>query len=181
MAAEPQLEVMIMSAIPRAAGRLVRLARLLIGSNKLRRPSDRFEGAVIATLLAAFLAAVTMASLVSAHIYQSERAAESSLHPVIAVLTENGPIDVVDGAGEARARWRVPDGKERSSMLSTVIAPGIGKASRGSRVRIWITRDGDWAFLILCYWLSRLILDRRRLTAWEAAWARVGPRWTTHR
>ena len=35
--------------------------------------------------------------------------------------------------------------------------------------------------LILCYWLFRLVLDRRRLAAWESAWALTGPRWTTRR
>ena len=35
--------------------------------------------------------------------------------------------------------------------------------------------------LIVCYWLCRLVLDRRRLAAWESAWALTGPRWTTRR
>jgi hypothetical protein len=40
---------------------------------------------------------------------------------------------------------------------------------------------GAAIFLIICYWLCRLALDRRRLAAWESAWALVGPRWTTRR
>jgi hypothetical protein len=35
--------------------------------------------------------------------------------------------------------------------------------------------------LILCYTFCRTILDRHRLAGWEAAWAAVGPRWTSHR
>lgn len=35
--------------------------------------------------------------------------------------------------------------------------------------------------LILCYWLFRMALDRRRLAAWESAWALIGPRWTSRR
>lgn len=195
-----------MSATPAPAGRLVRLARLLIGSNELRRRSDRLEGAVMATLLAAFLAAVITASLVGVHTYQSERQTGASLRPAVAVLTQSGPIDMAN-VGEAQARWRAPDGTERSGPLTTLIAPEIANASRGSRIRIWITRIGDPAtpppsraamlltstgltlwlligaavFLTLCYWLFRLVLDRRRLTAWETAWAQVGPRWTTRR
>lgn len=195
-----------MSATPASAGRLARLARLLIGSNELRRPSDRFEGAVIATLLAAFLAAVITASLVGVHTYQSERQIGASLRPAVAVLTQSGPIDTMN-VGEAQARWRAPDGTERSGPLTTLVAPEIANASRGSRIRIWITRRGDPAapppsqaamlltgtglavwlliaaavFLMFCYWPFRLILDRRRLTAWETAWAQVGPRWTTRR
>lgn len=196
-----------MSATPPAAGRLARLARLMIGSNELRRPSDRFEGAVIGTLLAAFIAAVTMAPLVGAHAYQSERVAGASLRPAVAVLTQSGPIDDMANEREAWARWRIPDGKERSGLLTTFVAPDIEHASRGSHVRIWITRAGDpvapppgeaemllsaagialWLltsagiFLMLCYWLSRLVLDKRRLAAWEAAWYQVGPRWTMRR
>lgn len=195
-----------MSATPAPVGRLAGLARLLIGSNELRRPSDRFEGAVIATLLAAFLAAVATASLVGVHTYQSERQTGASLRPAVAVLIQSGPIDMAS-VGEAQARWRAPDGTERSGPLTTLTAPQIANASRGSRIRIWITRIGDPAapppsraamlltgtgialwlligaavFLMLCYWLSRLVLDRRRLTAWETAWAQVGPRWTTRR
>jgi hypothetical protein len=31
--------------------------------------------------------------------------------------------------------------------------------------------------LLLVYALCRLVLDRRRLAAWESAWDRTGPRW----
>ena len=196
-----------MSATPPAAHPLARLARLLIGSNALRRPSDRFEFAVIATLLAALIGAVTVASFVGAHIYYSERAAMASLRPAVAILTQSGPIDIVNGAGEARASWRVPDGEERSGLLTTVDAPAIESARLGSHVRVWLTRSGDpaapppsemamllsaigmpaWlligagAVLTFSYCLSRLILDKQRLAAWESAWARVGPSWTTRR
>jgi hypothetical protein len=33
--------------------------------------------------------------------------------------------------------------------------------------------------LLVCYGLCRLVLDRRRLAAWESAWSLTGPRWTT--
>jgi hypothetical protein len=33
--------------------------------------------------------------------------------------------------------------------------------------------------MLLCLaWAGRRVLDRRRLAAWEAAWAAVGPQWT---
>ncbi len=35
--------------------------------------------------------------------------------------------------------------------------------------------------LLISYALCRLVLDRRRLTAWESAWSLTGPRWTTRR
>jgi alkylmercury lyase len=34
---------------------------------------------------------------------------------------------------------------------------------------------------VISYALCRLALDRRRLSAWESAWALIGPRWTTRR
>jgi hypothetical protein len=207
MAAGHPVEVMIMFATPPAAGRLRRLARLLIGPNELRRPSDRFEGVVMAVLLAAFIAAVTMASLAGVRTYQSQRTADARLRSTVAVLTASGPIYMMNGLGEVQARWQAPGGRERSGMLTTQVAPDIWNASRGTRVRIWVTPTGEptapppgevamllsaaaiplWAtggsavFLLLCYGLCRLVLDRRRLARWESAWALVGPRWTTRR
>ena len=37
------------------------------------------------------------------------------------------------------------------------------------------------AGLLIPYRLCRLVLDRRRLAAWESAWALTGPRWTSRR
>ena len=197
----------MMPATPRAATLPRRLGRLLIGHNELRRTSDRFEGAIMVMLLAAFIAAVVVASLVGVRTYQSQRAAGARLRPTVAVLAASGPIYMMNGAGEAQARWRAPDGQERSGKLTTQVAPDIWNASRGSRVGIWVTRTGEptapppgeaallvsatviplWSvlgvgvILMLCYWLCRLVLDRRRLAGWESAWALVGPRWTMRR
>ena len=35
--------------------------------------------------------------------------------------------------------------------------------------------------LLICDALCRLVLERRRLAAWESAWSLTGPRWTTRR
>jgi hypothetical protein len=35
--------------------------------------------------------------------------------------------------------------------------------------------------LLLAYALCRAALNRRRLAAWESAWNRTGPTWTTRR
>jgi hypothetical protein len=43
-----------------------------------------------------------------------------------------------------------------------------------------VAAGGGMALLIV-YVLGRLALDRRRLAAWESAWALTGPRWTTRR
>jgi len=191
-----------------AVRRLQRLARLLIGPNKLRRPSDRIEGAVVALLSAAFLAALAAAPLLGARIYDSQHAAAARLHPAAAVLTQNGPYDNgLSGSGQAAARWRAPDGQQRSGMLTTVTAPGIWGASAGAKVHVMLTGSGQVAapppgpgavlftsivvaisavcgagiVLLLCYWLCRIAIDRRRMAAWESAWKLTGPRWTTRR
>ena len=185
-----------------------RLARLLIGRNKLRRPADRIEGAVVVLLLAAFVTAVAAAPIFGAAIYQSQRAATARLRPAVAVLSQNGPYDGgTTGDGQALARWQAPDGQHVSGYLNTETAPGIWGSPAGTRVQIWVTRSGEptapppgatvvlftaiviaisaacgaGIALIVCYWLCRLVLDRRRLAAWESAWALTGPRWTTRR
>ena len=40
---------------------------------------------------------------------------------------------------------------------------------------------GAAAGLLICYGLCRVVLDKRRLDAWESAWAATGPRWTSRR
>jgi hypothetical protein len=185
-----------------------RLARLLIGHNKLRRPADRIEGAVVVLLLAAFVTAVAAAPIFGAAIYHSQREATARLRPAVAALSQNGPYDGgMTGDGQALARWQAPDGQHVSGYLTTETAPGIWGTPAGTRVQIWVTRSGEptapppgatvvlftaiviaisaacgaGIALIVCYWLCRLVLDRRRLAAWESAWALTGPRWTTRR
>lgn len=198
-----------MSGKARWAGRrLPRLARLLAGRNQLRRSYDRIEGAVLVAMCAAFLVAVAGASGLGVHLYHSQRAGAARLQPAAALLTQDGPpVSGLVRAGQAQARWKAPGGQERSGVLTIVTAPAISGASVGSRIRVWLNRYGQvvvpppgQGFLILealltaiaaaagaaagllvSYKLSRLALDRRRLAAWESAWALTGPRWTAHR
>ena len=190
----------------RRAGRPPRsLARRLLGRNDLRRPADRIETAVIVCLVAAFLTAVVAATCLAWHLYQSEHTAAAGLRPAVAVLSRPGPAAMT--AAAVRARWRLPNGTERSGTLTTVAAPAIYHAPAGTSVQIWLDRSGqpaappsspgDMIFsaliagitamagaavvLTLCYTFCRTILDRHRLAGWESAWATVGPRWTSHR
>ena len=192
----------------RVPGPLRRQARMLLGRNNLRRSSDRIEGVMVVLLWVLLMIAVAAAPLIGTHIYQAQRAAAARLHPAEAVLTQNGPYNSgLSGDGQATARWRAPDGHLRSGMLTTVTAPSIWGASAGSRVRVWLTGSGEpttpptgsvalmftaiviaigeasgaGSVLVICYWLARLALDRRRLAAWESAWAMTGPRWTSRR
>ena len=188
---------------------LRRLGRLLLGRNELRRAADRIEAAVIVFLAAAFLTAVAVATFFAGHLYQSQHTAAARLRPTAAVLSQPGPGAATTAATMATtgARWRLPDGTERSGALTTVTAPAIYYAPAGTSVQIWLNRSGEpvapppspddmlltalcagfttavaaaGAF-ILCYLLCRMALDRHRLARWEAAWAAVGPQWTSHR
>jgi len=194
--------------VPRVAtGRMSRLARMLAGRNPLRRPIDRFEGAVLVTLAAIFGLAVAVAAIVGTHTYESQQAA-ARLDPAVAVLVQHGPpAGSLPGAGQAEARWRVPGGGERSGVLTTATVPGISGAAAGTRVAVWLNRSGQPAgpppgqavmviyalvtggavtavagvALLIAYALARHALDRRRLAGWETAWATTGPSWTAKR
>jgi hypothetical protein len=188
--------------------RISRLARLVTGRNALRRPVDRIEGAILVALSVAFGVAVAVACIVGTHTYQVQRAATVGLRPASAVLLQDGPsADSLGRVGQVEARWFVPGRGEKSSVLTTATAPDIAGAVAGARVSVWLTRSGQPAgppadqtamiiyslvagamvaasagmVLLGVYALCRVILDRRRLAAWESAWNRTGPSWTTRR
>ena len=188
----------------RQAGRPLRcLGRLLFGRNELRRPADRAEGAVAVALAAAFLAAAVASVCFAWHLYQSERTAAARMRPVVAILSQPGPVAAVSIS--AVARWRLANGTERSGILTTVTAPAINNAPPGASVQVWLDRSGEpevpppspgvtiltalfagfgatagaAVMLGLCYRLCRTALDRHRLARWESAWTAIGPRWTS--
>jgi hypothetical protein len=196
-----------MNVKPRGmAHRVSRLARFLTGRNALRRPVDRIEGAVLVALYAAFGVAVAIACIVGTRTYQVQQAATASLRPASAVLLQDGPsAGGLGRVGQAEARWFVPGGGEQSGELTTATAPDIAGAAVGARISVWLDRSGQPAgppvdltgmiiyslvaaavvaalagvALLLAYVLCRVVLDRRRLAAWESAWNRTGPSWTT--
>jgi hypothetical protein len=183
-------------------------ARLLMGRNELRRGSDRVEGVVVLLLLAAFLGAIAGAVVLGGHIYHAQRAAAARLRPSVAVLTESGPYNTgLSEAGQASARWKAPDGRQQSGVLTTITTPGITDQPSGARIQVWLTPSGEpvsqpsgpaevvftaivisisaacgaGTLLMGTYGLARLLLDRRRLADWESAWELTGPRWTPRR
>jgi len=184
-------------------GPLRRLARLLIRPNDLRRPTDRVEAVIVLLLSVAFLAALAAAPYLGTFIYRYERVSAAHLHPTVAVLSQPGPASSYM-VGETAARWRTPNGHWRSGELTTETAPDIAGAPARARVRVWLTGSGQPAepphsqagyvfaavtlaiyaacsaaiLLAACYWMSRVVLERRRLAAWEADWARTARRWT---
>ena len=192
----------------RAIHRMFRLARLLTGRNALIRPVDRIEGAVLVAFYAAFGVAVVIACIFGTHTYQVQRAATAGVRPAAAVLLQDGPsADSLGRVGQAEARWFVPGSGEQSGELTTATAPDIAGAAAGARIPVWLNRSGQPAgppadqtvmilyslvagamvaalagmALLVVYALCRVALDRRRLAAWESAWNRTGPTWTTRR
>jgi len=180
---------------------------MLTGSNTLRRPVDRLEGAMVMGLLAVFAVAVAVASIVGGRMYQAQQAA-ASLRPATAVLAQSGPPDgSLPRLGQVRASWNAQGGGERSGVLTTTTVPGIVGAAAGARIPIWLNRLGQPAApssgqsvmmiyalvaggamaaiagvaLLAAYAVGRHALDRRRLAAWEIAWARTGPAWNARR
>jgi len=200
-------EVIVMRGSARRPGRpLRRLGRLLLGRNELRRPTDRIEVLIVASLTATFLTAAIVAAVLAGHLYQSQHAMAARVRPAVAVLAQPGPV-AASQTTAVGATWRLPNGTQRSGTLTTMTAPAIYYASAGTSVPVWLDRSGRpvasppspsemivtaslvgitvtagaAVVLILCYYLCRGLLDRHRLARWESAWAAVGPRWTSRR
>ncbi|NMO52246.1 hypothetical protein HH310_13700 [Actinoplanes sp. TBRC 11911] len=101
----------------------------------------------------------------------------------------------------ARARWSAPSGAEHVGAVQVA-----GKLSAGDRIGLWIDRTGEpvtapepphpgteaalattvavlavLCALVLTKATVRLVLDRRRMRAWQDEWSEIGPRWTRHR
>jgi hypothetical protein len=192
--------------VGRATHRMPRLARWLTARNALRRPVDRIEGVVLVMLYAAFGVLVGLACVLGTHTYQAQRTATAGLRPAAARLVQAGPLGGGLGrVGQAEARWSGPGGGEHTGVLTTATAPDITGAAAGARIAIWLNPSGQpvpppadqsvmilyalvtgavlaamaGVALLILYRLCRFALDRRRLAAWDSAWARTGPSWTT--
>jgi hypothetical protein len=190
-----------------ARGRPWRMARLFFRRNALRRPSERFESAVVAALLAAFAAGVVVAAFLAVRVYHSEQASSASLRPTVAVVSTRGALIEPRTPQETAvwATWRLGDGAVRSGLLTTSVVPGIFRQSPGSPVRVWLSPSGALepppqgsegmiagaamaalAFVVAVgavlgcgYLLCLRALERHRLARWSSAWAVIGPQWTS--
>ena len=180
--------------------------RLGLDGNPLRRRIDRLAAGLAALLMAVFLIGAPMLSVAAArwagHAAATAQRAARSWRQVPAVLLRGAPLPAVGsafGSSWVTARWTAPDGHERAGRILV----GTGLAA-GRTVRLWVDAAGSptgppprygapvaseahaavlatVALGGVLWWLVgavRRALDRRRLAAWEAAWAVVGPRWT---
>jgi hypothetical protein len=186
-----------------------RLSRFIRGRrldrNPLRRGSDRAETAILAALVAAFLAGAPFAAQATgawtrAALQREQAAQESSWHLVPAILLTAASTGVrvsnVAPGPQAKARWIAPNG---TTIISSI--PVTSGGHPGTTVRIWVARDGGLAqqplmdsqvssevgcaevgtvaalavTLAFVGFLGRRSLDKRRLAAWDTEWRSAGP------
>jgi hypothetical protein len=165
-------------------------------------------GVLLAGFLAAApFAAHTAGSWAYATSAREAQAQRATLRQVPATLMQvPAPAASYPVAGTVplgvRARWRAPDGQEQAGEL--VVPAG---ATAGSTVPVWVDQGGRLAgpplsrvqlvtrvqlarelaagalavALVTAAWLTRRLLDRRRMAAWDADWLATGPRWTPRR
>ena len=187
-------------------GRLIRGRRP--DRNPLRRPSDRAETAVLAILMAMFLAGAPFVARVASNwayawSLNAEQAQQATFRHVSAVVVKIAPAgDWLESGSVADARWTAPDGRARTGQVPVPVG-----TMAGGTVLVWTTPDGTITsqpmqrvqvsntavltaiatvgglavLLIFLGWAIRWALDRRRLAGWEADWLANGPRWTTRR
>jgi hypothetical protein len=163
---------------------------------------------VLAVLVIAFIVAAPFAALACgawghaiAHRVQATQ--QDSRYQVPAVVLQVPHGSQAAGyaalAPEAQARWTSPDGK-----VVSVEVPAPAATAVGTVLRVWVTRDGQLtdaplqdtqvagqtdlaatfgvvalaATLALTGVLTRRVLDKRRMAAWDADWRVTGQRWT---
>jgi hypothetical protein len=174
--------------------------------NPLRRRSDRAETLILGVLVAACLAGAPLAAHAAASwtyatSAQEARAQQAALHQVPATLLEAAQ-SVGEYNAEANARWRAPDGHMITGQVLVPVA-----AAAGSTVMVWTNQAGQLTappldagqvasraglskvlavaglavMLIVVGRLVHVVLNRRRLAAWEADWLANGPRWSPRR
>jgi hypothetical protein len=182
--------------VPRT-GRVARVARWLWPDhNPLRRGCDRAEAGIVALLVGAFLIGAPAIALITWRLtLNSSLTTADAVHhgwrQVSAVQQADEP-DWIDGyASPVPVRWTAPGGVQHTGQF--LASPG---ARAGTRITAWTNASGHltetpmsprqaltqaalaaafavpiWALTLLCAgMLCHHIVDRRRLSAWEADW-----------
>ena len=181
--------------------------RLGFDHNPLRRGSDVIEAWMLPAAIAAFLIlGPLLAGVTGLRIHADNVAAQRAEHswqrvPALLLQAAPGPMMSDNGANSwlvwTPARWTA------GGLAHVGSVPAPAGTSAGTTVPVWLDRAGNVqvpltalgardrviiagalvlallaAFLAGLTLLGRLILDRRRLAGWEAAWLSVGPQWS---
>jgi hypothetical protein len=186
---------------------MVRLRRKLgLDGNPLRRRADKIATGLAVLLVAAFLVGVPLVSIAAVswagRTAAAEQQATRSWRRVPAVVQKAARVTAasqLNGYAWVPAQWTAPDGQARAGQIPV----SVGVAA-GQTVRLWVNAAGTptgpppsrgvvvfdqagsvavgvvalGAMLLCLACAGRRVLDRRRLAAWETAWAAVGPQWT---
>jgi hypothetical protein len=152
-----------------------RLARALgIDRNPLRRATDRAEARIRVGLLGIFLIAGPMAALGAGHwAYHAgitvARAQAATAHRAKPAALRQAPaitdLPRIGQGSRAGARGK-----------------GIGSSARTDEMLAAAMTLAVVALALLAVLrIALVLLNRRRLAAWETAWSRVGPQWSKRR
>jgi hypothetical protein len=161
--------------------------------NPLRRSSDRAEAGMLAALILAFVVGAPLIALIAGRLtlsstFTTMQARQAGWRQVPAVLLTDAPgADSVDPP--VPATWTAPDGAARTG----VVYPQPG-ARAGTAISIWVNASGEqekrpltppqaatqadliaviagtlWGlFLLAAGTLGRILIDARRMAAWDA-------------
>jgi len=165
--------------------------------------------ATMILLLAAVPLAMITAGRQADHLALSQvHAQQVADHQVTAVLLQQAPATGVPNPYSSvqmttvLARWQPPGQVPRTGQVPAPVGAGPG-----STVSVWLNASGTVTsappdhqtivgnVLIAAFWtglvtillvlgasaLTRRILDRHRMRAWDAEWRATGPRWSDHR
>ena len=195
-----------MSGMRKRVRRLAR--RLGLDANPLRRRTDKIATWLMAQFLVVVLVGAPLFAIAAfswaARVGAAEQRAERSWREVPAVLLRSVPVPDslaggIFGYSWVPARWTAPNGQVRSGDIPVEVG-----LTAGRKVRLWVDAAGTPTDVPLTHraivaraattaavgtagllialsclaLIVRWLLDRRRLTDWELAWAIVGPQWT---
>jgi hypothetical protein len=160
---------------------------------------------IVLFLVASPLAAAALGQLTSDASARAARAQAANEHQVTAILSHRvskSANDPLYGSAEfawAGARWTAPDGQQRVGQVPAPVGspagrhiaiwvdsagrllyPPIGEGQIASRVIavVALTPAILGVVLLGVLWLTRRLLDRRRLGHWASEWSAVEPLWT---
>jgi len=191
------------------AGRTWR--RMRLDRNPLRRRSDRVEAFIFGGLLVAAAAGAPVAAVTGGHwalasAQQAARIERETSHQVRAVLLAvpgTSPSGYsVTATVAAQARWTTPAGTTRTGEIPvpaasfrgefyTIWTDSTGGLTHAPMTAAQISDEGTFGTVLavvltlmtagVVAGFTRLVVNRRRIAAWDADWAVTAPMWTRQR
>ncbi|MFF5553310.1 Rv1733c family protein [Streptomyces olivaceoviridis] len=164
-------------------------------------------GLLLAALAATPVAMVLVGDAAHRHYARTARHQAATRHHTTAILLQDARRHPEPGSAEARktrypAEVRFTDAHGRTRTATAEVRPAL---TEGSAVRVWVGADGTitdpplspgeirsramgsaiiaalgvHATAAAAHAAACRVIQRRNLAAWDTAWARTAPRWTT--